>query len=296
MNRLFNRLRASMTVRIKNYRASTRAWWHTRIDPRPFTFTDRHGIKLKMLAQDDLRSLFFHCAHFDDSGVLAAVAPLLRPGSTVVDVGANFGQFALFAAARVGAAGRVHAFEPAPAVWERFQENLACNTDCRDRVVDHRLALSDRPGRANFYHYPENPAWNSLHPHEKWISLEDRARNAPTITPKVVVQTDVTTLDLFCTKADVASIDLLKIDVEGFELSVLRGAHELLRRRQIGAVVFEICPDLTAAVGYSPHTITRYLADVGYNCSRVEAHGHLTPVHADFDFPFLANYIAVPDA
>lgn len=292
---LFDRLRASASVRLKNYRASACTWWHLHVDRRPFLYTDRNGITIKVHVNDDLRSMFFHCTHFDDPGLLAVAGPLLRPGAIVVDVGANYGQFALFAAARIGDIGRVHVFEPASVAWDRLQENLACNIAYLGRIATYRLALSDQSGRSDFYHYPENPAWNSLHPHSKWLSLENRACNAPTIAPRFVEQIDVTTLDSFCAGASLSAIDLLKIDVEGFELAVLRGAKDLLKQRQVGVVVFEICPDLTLAIGHAPQNVTDFLANVGYRCYKVEADGRLTPVGADFEFPFLSNYLAVPD-
>lgn len=293
MYRLLNRLQASAIVRHKNYRAALYTWWHTCIDRRPFIFTDRHGITLKVRPGDELRNLFFHQSHFDDSGLLIAADSLIKFGATVVDVGANYGQFSLFASTRVGPDGYVHAFEPASANWERLQENLVYNAAYSDRIISHRLALSDRSGRVNFYHYPENPAWNSLHPHKKWLNLEDRDRNAPTIMPKVVLKTDVTTLDCFIPKIKAGTINLLKIDVEGFELSVLQGAHSLLKRQQIESIIFEICPDLTAAVGHLPRTLIDYLVSLGYQCSKIESDGRLLQIGTDFDFPFLANYLAV---
>jgi FkbM family methyltransferase len=293
---LFNRLRGSASVRLKNYLATLRAWWHLHVDQRPFLYTDRNGITLKVCIEDDLRGLFVYRTHFDDPKLLAIVSSLLRPGATVFDVGANYGQFALFVAPRLGHTGRVYAFEPAPAVWDRLQENLACNIAEHDCITSYRLALSDQPGQSYFYHYPENPAWNSLHPHGKWRTLEDRARNALTILPQVVYQVDVTTLDSFCAKAEITNIDLLKIDVEGYELAVLHGARKLLEQRRVGIVVFEICPDLTVAIGHDPRIVIEFFTKFGYQCYKVESDERLTPVGMDFEFPYLSNYLAMPRA
>lgn len=294
MATFFERLRASASVRLRNYRAAARAWWHLSVDRRPFLYTDRNDITLNVHVEDDLRGMFFHRTHFDDPGLLAVVAPLLRRGATVVDVGANYGQFTLFVAGRIGDTGRVHAFEPAPMAWDRLQENLACNIALKGRISCHNLALSDQPGRSDFYHYPMNPAWNSLYPHDKWLSLEHRARNAPTIAPQIVFTINVNTLDCFCAEAEVTDIDLLKIDVEGFELAVLHGARKILEQRRVRVVAFEVCPDLTVAIGHHPQIVIDFLTNVGYKCYKVEIDGRLNAVGADFDFPFLSNFLAVP--
>jgi FkbM family methyltransferase len=289
---LIDYIRPRVAVRLRRYRTRLRTWWHRRVALGPFFFTDRNGITLQVQPTDDLQNLFYFRTHFDDSGLLEVASRILRAGMTVVDVGANYGQFALFSAARVGPSGRVHAFEPAPGAWSRLQANLASSRALRERVLPNHVALSDVPGVAKLYQYKENSAWNSFHPHEKWKSLQEWQRRAPAILPDAVGEVPTTTLDRYCEGHAIGHIDLLKIDVEGFELPVLRGARGTLARRNARHIAFEIAPALVTAVGHRPDDVVGFLAEHGYRTSHIHPDGGLKQVSSGFDFPVLANYLA----
>ncbi len=96
-----------------------------------------------------------------------------------------------------------------------------------DRAQVHALALSSEPGRAELQIVKQGAGVNSLVPF-------DGDRKA--ITTETV---DVETVDRFCQKHGVAAITLLKVDAEGLDLSVLRGAREMLVRGDIGIAQFE---------------------------------------------------------
>ena len=78
-----------------------------------------------------------------------AFAALLAPGMTVMDIGANVGQFTLVAARRVGPSGRLHAFEPTPELAAHILRNLELNG--LENVAVNAVAVSDVAGRATLH-------------------------------------------------------------------------------------------------------------------------------------------------
>lgn len=141
---------------------------------------------------------------------------LLRPGNRVVDVGANVGAYTLVMAQRAGEKGMVAAFEPNPETYRRLQRNLELNA-LTGRVVTHQVALSAQPGNA-VLHLPV-PGF----PNRGIASLVKYAEvQGPTI------EVPVETLDRVLANWD--SCDLIKIDTDGNDDQVLKGAFGLLER------------------------------------------------------------------
>lgn len=139
----------------------------------------------------------------------------------ICDVGANVGQTALeFSRSHPGAI--IHAFEPIPATYHL----LAQNTERQPRIKSHRLAIGEEEGQFDMFLY-EGTVNNSLTP--------DPGRQS-----QGKVSVDVATLDGFCPKEGIHSIDLLKIDTEGHDLKVIHGARNLFRDHRVSVVVAEL--------------------------------------------------------
>lgn len=165
---------------------------------------------------------------------LALLAQLLPSGGTFVDVGANIGIFSTAAARLVGPEGRVIAFEPA----DQTRAVLTCNLS-RHRidplVIVHPAAVGATRGRLEFRRY-ENSLVSGLG------TAPAEYQPGPLIEQTMV---EVVTLD------DVVDgpVDVVKIDVEGFETDVIAGARRLLASSPNVSVIFEINPTSLAAVG-----------------------------------------------
>jgi FkbM family methyltransferase len=140
-----------------------------------------------------------------------AFRAVVRRGATVLDVGANVGAYTLMFATWVGEQGRVFAFEPAPAARDGLRTHVTMNGfDGRVTIVEAAAAAS--VGRAPFALHPSGGA-SSL----ALTSLGD--------VPQIEVATE--TIDHVCrTHALIPAV--IKIDVEGAELEVLKGARETL--------------------------------------------------------------------
>jgi FkbM family methyltransferase len=154
----------------------------------------------------------------------AAFKAAVRPGAVVFDVGANIGAYTILFAQWIGATGRVVAFEPSPRSIAGLREQVRLN-GVSDRVEIVEAAVSHGPGSAAFDCGGASGA-NALVP-----DAEPGAH---------VIRVETTSLDAFCAARGMHP-SIVKIDVEGAELDVLRGGRETLAR-----------PDLTAFVEFHP--------------------------------------------
>ncbi len=143
----------------------------------------------------------------------------LAPNSVAVDVGAYRGEI-LTEMVRLAPRGVHHAFEPQPESAAFLRKQFAGGP-----AVIHELALADRAGTTQFHQVASNPSYSGIK--ERSYEKKEEIR---------MITVRVDTLDRVLAKA--TRVDLIKIDVEGGELGVLRGAVDVLRRfRPI--VVFE---------------------------------------------------------
>lgn len=155
---------------------------------------------------------------------------LLDEGEFALDIGANVGYITSLMAARVGKQGKVMAFEPHPVLFQELSSNVDRWSDATDiaEVEVKGIALSDKSGTAGLY-VPAD--WESNR------GVAALARGDASSTPGTKHIIDLERLDELLT--DEHRIGLAKIDVEGHEEGVLRGAENLLRRRAIRDIVFE---------------------------------------------------------
>jgi FkbM family methyltransferase len=199
--------------------------------PRPpAVLADRRGFRFELETADEIERFERGGGHFEAEEIELA-ARLLAPGMVAVDVGANIGAFTAALAAAVAPCGTVHAFEPLPASRKRLARTLELN-GLTNVTVDGR-AVTDESGTAELFQYgPGFESWATLTARQ----LEHEGRRLKA-TPTPVA---TTTLDDYAGEAGIAGIDLLKIDVEGAEERVLRGARRLLDESRVAAVVLEV--------------------------------------------------------
>ena len=147
---------------------------------------------------------------------LELLEQLLLPGMTFIDVGANIGIYTSIAARLIEPIGIAYSFEPVPENFEILKRNLAKNN--LTNVVTEQVAIGDRIGRSVLYLDDNSIGTHSL------------LRRRPSYRQDQEVDVSVTTLDAYFSSKMPIIIDLLKIDVEGYEPFALEGATILLRR------------------------------------------------------------------
>jgi FkbM family methyltransferase len=182
---------------------------------------------------------------------------LLDPGDTFIDVGAHIGWFTTAAAPCVGPRGRIIACEPYPANVAMLKENLAHN-DCENaRVVE-----------------------SALGGHRGTVVLARAGGDSGGVTAldwalDGRVEVPMTTLDDIA--VDLTAVTLIKVDVEGWEAHVLRGAARTLS--QTKHVLIEINPEALKKAGSSPEEIIGLLTDAGFTNIMPVIEGGLRRLH-----------------
>jgi len=178
---------------------------------------------------------------------------LLKPGDVFVDIGACYGYHALTNARRVGPHGRVYALEPQPDMFAALRENVRRN-DLTNLEMEN-LALSDQNERLQLHRFSSLGAG-----HTSIARLEHPVSG---VLPCAAI-----TMDEYIAQKEIGQITAVKLDVEGAELKILRGALELLRRPKPPMWIIEVNVETARACGYHPRELLRLLSDFGYQAYR----------------------------
>jgi FkbM family methyltransferase len=144
------------------------------------------------------------------------------PGDVVWDVGANIGHYSLSFSKSVGPSGKVFAFEPGEGNLRELRS--ACGGTPNVRICE--FGLSDKSERRRFLQGGDNSTWRVLLPNEP--------------APEGVVEVDLRTGDEIIQGGQADSPNVIKIDVEGHELSVLKGLRLALPARSLRSVFVEV--------------------------------------------------------
>lgn len=190
----------------------------------------------------------------------SVVRQLLRPGDTVLDVGANVGYYTLLAASLVGPAGKVYAFEPAPCTRQRLIDNIVLNRLTNVHVKAE--AITDQQQTLTLFQGPEDHlGLSSLRPLDATsATFEVRADTLDALLP-----------------AD-ETVDFVKIDVEGAEGKVLAGMEPILDRCRPDLVI-EIVDRYLRAMSSSAESLCSRLCGLGYRMYMISSDG-LIPLQA----------------
>ena len=176
-----------------------------------------------------------------DSWEIFHLLRLASADSVFFDVGANIGYYTVVLAARLGPRCSVHAFEPNPHIFQRLRENISLNQ--LPNVFSYQLGLSDTAGRMGLLERPDNSGATYL------VEGND---------------TEVTTLDQFCDSQQIARLDFMKIDVEGFEERLLAGGRRTLERFR-PTLLIEINPPTLRRQASSAARVAHLLEQSGYD-------------------------------
>ena len=155
------------------------------------------------------------------------VRKVLRPGMTFVDVGANVGYYSALAAHLVGPTGAVFSFEPSDYAYPRLTSMIGNSSLTWVRAI--KCGLADAPGERFLYGAVTEDCSGPLH----------TATMVPQDNPQRAV-VPIETLDRMAEQLGIQQIDLMKIDVDGLEPLVLKGAANLIASGRISNILMEV--------------------------------------------------------
>lgn len=176
----------------------------------------------------------------------------LKEGDSFFDIGANAGYFSLVASKIVGDGGRVYAFEPEEDNYSRMSKNISGNNLLN--IHAFKYALSDTEGATQLYINPNNEGGHSLLPNE----------NQKTVSTTSII------FDTWVRDVGSKNMRLAKIDVEGFELSVLKGMERTLKSESFFELICE--------VRRNQKVVGDYMLGLGYRTYELRADGTPFPV------------------
>jgi FkbM family methyltransferase len=176
----------------------------------------------------------------------------------ILDVGANLGLVSCIMARRFPDRP-IYAFEPNPSTFASLTANVELNA-CRN-VRPEALAVAGRDGTALFDANPLSRGTVSL--------LEAEGAHTAVVA--------CTTLDTHAERHGIESIGFLKVDVEGFEAEVFRGAQQLLSGRRVEVIYYEVCPANSLTSHIDPRLPTMLLESHGYRIYRIGHGARLEP-------------------
>lgn len=212
----------------------------------------RGGINWQLDLNEGIDFSIYSLGNFEPNTV-RFYSKLIRPGDVVFDVGANIGAHALNFARLVGPTGKVYAFEPTLSAVRKLEANLALNPDLKPQVTLYHSFCShagDKSIPTEIYSSWPLVSQPGLHP--KHLGALQAVGN-----PRVIV------LDQLVNELGLACTDLIKLDVDGNEIKVLKGCGEILRRHH-PKVIAEIVPYVMAERGENMEDFWQPFRDNNY--------------------------------
>ena len=227
----------------------------------------RGGIWWNLDLQEGIDLAIFLLGVFERRTLLACRRHL-RTGDIAIDVGANIGSHTLHLARCVGSSGRVFAFEPTAFAHRKLLANIALNPALAARVTAEQIMLVDSGARTLAPQlYSSWPLTTTAPVHAKHLG-----RLMDTAGARVV------SLDEYLESARVSSVALIKVDVDGHECSVLRGALGAITRFR-PVIVMEIAPYVLQEAGHDLNDLVEIVASLGYEL-RDQRTETVLPTHA----------------
>lgn len=194
----------------------------------------RHKIYLRVLSRPEYKTRLRSCQK--EPWTIKWIEDFVRPGDVMYDVGANVGTYSLVAAMFAKKQLQVFAFEPSFATYSSLCHNIILN-DCQDSIIPLPIALSSKTGLVDLELSSLEPG-KGLHVFDK---SRQTGRNGNTARYKQLILTYK--LDDLVNEFNLPVPNHLKVDVDGTELDVLRGAGRTISDERVRSLMIEVNED-----------------------------------------------------
>lgn len=205
------------------------------------------------------QQLFWYGYYEKELGDL--IRKILLPGDIFLDIGANIGYFSLLAAKHQPTA-RIFSFEPVSPIFNLFEQNISLND------IKNITAINSAVGEANSENYiyisgADNTGMSSFQKPENYSGSTEKVK--------------IVSIDEWFSNSGLSKIDLIKLDIEGSELSALKGMKEALLNFK-PAVVSEINPEMLRQFNTKAVDIFNYLNDLNFCGFFIFKSGEIFPI------------------
>lgn len=189
-----------------------------------------------------------------------------QPGMTFLDVGANIGYYTALGSHLVGLKGKVISLEPDPESFSYLEQTISANNS--SNVLAFQVAASDKKTLLPLYISTENRGDNRL-----YASSEDRT--------EILVKTQP--LDELLFEHNIDQVDLIKIDVQGYEPKVIEGLKKTISRSQQIVLITEFWPKGITDAGADAKVFLDNLRNLGLTLYELKSDGEVTEICDDND-------------
>ncbi len=178
---------------------------------------------------------------------------IINKGDIIFDIGANIGAHTLPMAKLVGENGIVHAFEPTKFAYDKLEKNISLNPNLNNRIIVNQIMLTDKKNKKPVPKlYSSWPFDSKLQEHKKHCGSMQSTDGCKSKT-----------LDEYVLDNKVSGLKLIKIDVDGFEIEVLMGAKNILKKNK-PILLIELAPYTFEERGKSFSKLINLLFNLGY--------------------------------
>jgi FkbM family methyltransferase len=203
---------------------------------------DRNGFHYRLDISDYMQWLIYFGIRAEPREVLYS---LIKPGMTILDIGANIGETAMAFSKLTGENGKVISFEPDPETFGRLTEHLTLN-GCKN-VIAINKGLGNAESEMVLESGENNSGGNRI--------ATGKEKNGKKI--------QITTLDKSISELNIPKIDFIKIDVEGYEYHVLQGAEKTIEQSK-PVFFIEVVDDYLKAQSSSAELLVSFLTAKNY--------------------------------
>lgn len=225
-----------------------------------------NGITIKCNLWDELQNGVWWLGDSFEKNQTSYIKSILKPGMTLLDVGANIGYYSIIASPILGDRGQIHAFEPVAQQYADLQANISRNNlkniHAKKLIVSEKSGMmtinlggDDNSGTASVAFAPSN---------------NGRSETVETVS-----------LDEYVAKNRL-KVDVIKVDVEGHELSVFKGARETLKQQK-PILLAEVKQFLFKRAGTSREELYSFLSELGYQAYAIRNNASLEKLNTPSD-------------
>ncbi len=223
-------------------------------NPSPASFIGKYEIQYSVPNTIDSVGRELYIAGIYEYETVSLIRKLLTGNSVFFDVGANIGAITLPIAKLTTA--DIHAFEPSAFIFDYLNKNVKMN--CTRPVHLNQVAVySSNNTQVDFYGSETVHGWSTM-----LVSEDYKKCRVCTVS-----------LDAYCGKKNIIGIDVLKIDVQGVELEVLKGCQQLLKKKAIRNIILEFEHWAENNAGLEPGTSQEFLLNNGYKLFTLQNKG-----------------------